>query len=349
MKKRILAQMLCLFFIFGLLTGCAQQNNPTGNQSSSQNDQAQSTPSEVKVYKIGASAAEGQPLTLAGQRWCDLVNERLAGQIKFEYYPAEQLGDESTQMENVQLNLQQGLTNSLDTYSNYSADLNIMSMAFAFDSQEHLNTYLESEYGQAALDKIADQGFHIVCYDLRRLPRCIFAKKPIETVDDLRGVKFRIADIPIWEKNFRTMGAVPTIIPWTEYYYALQQGVVEAGETALEGLTTMKFYAVAPYISLVDFAYPRECFVLSEQAWQGLTPEQQQIVTECGEEAQDYYNELIKSSWEDGQKEVLDGGGVFVEFERQTFIDKMAALVEELETEKFWDTPGLYDIVQEMK
>lgn len=303
----------------------------------------------VMVFKIGAAATPKEAMALAGQKFCDLATERLEGKIKFEFYPAEQLGNETTMFENMQVDLQQGMADSFDSYANYAKDLNIMSMAFAFESHEHLFKYLSSDLGEKALDKLEKQGFHVLSYNFKKNPRCIFAKKAISKPEDLKGVKFRIPNIPIFEKNFRTLGAVPTIIAWSEYPYALIQGVVDAGEGTRENIYPMGFYKSCPYITLVDYAYPLECISLSTGAWKRLTPKQKKIVQQCADEAADYFNTLVAKQWEEDKLKILNEGAQFVKFDKDSFIDKMKPLAAELERAKFWDTPGLYDKIQAMR
>jgi len=301
------------------------------------------------VFKIGAASTPGEAMAEAGQLFCDLVNEKLAGEVRFEYYPGEQLGNETTMFESMQVDLIQGMTNAFDSYANYSADLNIMSMAFAFESHEHLFAYLESEYGQNALSVLEDQGMHILNYNFRKNPRCFFGKEPIQTPDDLAGVKFRIPNIPIFEKNVRTLGAVPTVVAWSEYPYALMQGVVDAGECTYENIYPMGFYKSCPYITLVDYAYPLECISLSNAAWNRLSEEQQAVVQACADEASEYYNATIQEKWETDKELILESGAEFVEFDKEAFIEKMVPLAAELEAEGFWDTAGLYEYVQSLR
>ncbi len=328
--KRSLSVVLAMFLCFATVSIGAQNKG-------------------VMVFKIGAASTPKEAMAIAGQKFCDLVNERLAGKVKFEYYPGEQLGNETTMFENMQVDLQQGLTNAFDSYGNFSRDLNIMSMAFAFESHEHLFRYLKSDLGKKALEKLEKQGIHVLNYNFRKNARCVFGKKPITKPEDLKGVKFRIANIPIWEKNFRTLGAVPTVVAWSEYPYALIQGVVDAGECTRENIYPMGFYKSCPYITLVDYAYPLECISLSTAAWNRLNSEQQKVVQQCADEASDYYNSVINTKWEEDKSKIIKEGGHFVDFDKNLFIKKMAPLAAELEKSKFWDTPGLYDSVQALR
>lgn len=322
----------------------------TGGSSSDkgQSEAAASAGNEL-VIKVGASSGPTQPAGMAGQKIADLVNERLKGQVRIDYYPGEQLGNETAMLENMQVNLQQGMFNSFDTYANIAKDLNIMSMAFAFESKEHLYKYLESDLAKPAFDTLEQNGIHVVAYQFQKNPRAIFGKKPITKAADLKGVKFRIPNIPIWEKNFSTLGAAPTITSWAEYPLAMMQGVVDAGECSYESINALKLHQSAPYISLVDYAYPLECFTLNMQTWNKLTDEQKKVIEECAAEVEVWFSDYVKSQWEEDKKVIESEGGQFVEFDKQSFIDAMAPLAPELEAEGYWETKDLYNQVQALK
>lgn len=305
--------------------------------------------SNLPVYKFGNSGAFGEPAADIMQRFVDLVNEKIGDQVKFEFYPAEQLGNEITMYENMQVDLQQGIMTAFDTLANYSPDFNILSMAFSFESHDHLYNYLNSELAQSAFDKLEEQGIHVIEYHFEKNPRMIFGKKPIAVPADLKGVKFRIANIPIWEKNVSQMGATPTVVAWSEYPYALLQGVVDAGECVRESYRACSFYESCPYATLVDYAYPLEALSMSTAAWERLTKEQKKVVEECAAQAAAEYNERVSKSWAEDEAFLAGEGVTFVEFDKQVWVDQMAPLAEKLEGENFWETPGLYEKVQGLK
>ncbi len=345
--KKILVLMLCAVLCISLLAGCGQ-NTATPSEGSDNEESAEPT-KEPMVYKLGNAGAVGEPAATVCQLFCDLANERLKGEVVFEFYPAEQLGNEITMLENLQVDLQQAVMTAIDTLGTYSKDFNIISMAFAFENHEHLFKYLESDIAKPAFDKLEEQGIHVVNYNFRKNPRIIFAKKPIKTPDDLKGVKFRIPNIPIWEKNFRTMGAIPTIVSWSEFPFALMQGVVDAGECTKESFYPCGFYESCKYVSEVDYAYPLEVLSFSKAAWERLNPEQQKIIEECAAEAAEEFNTTINTKWEEDKEKLIEKGVEFVDFDLEAFRERMATLAPKLEEEGFWDTPGLYDKVQALR
>ncbi len=347
MMKKLTALSLALVLLLSVCAGCGSKPTASSGSASSGAGSDTSAPAHGEILiKLGASSSQTEPTGIAGQKFADLVNEKLAGKVKVEFYPGEQLGPAMEEVENMQVDLQQGVIFSFDNYTSIAKDLNIMSMAFAFDSIEHVYAFLESDLADNAFQTLEDSGIHIVSYKLQKNPRAIFGKKPLANVSDLQGVKFRVPNIDIFQKNFSTMGAVPTIVSWSDYTMAMMQGVVDAGECSYESIVALDLYKYAPYISLVDYAFPLESIAINTATWNKLTDEEKQVIEDCADEVAQWFTEEVKKDWEEDKQTIVDGGGTFVDFDKQSFIDAMAPLAAQLESEGYWATPGLYDSVQ---
>lgn len=358
--KKILSLSLALVMCLGVLTSCGQSGGAGGSGASSSgggsaassqpaaSGSQQEPPANAIVVKFGNAGAIGEPAAETCQAFCDLVNERLGGRYYFDFYPAEQLGNETTMLENLQVGLQEGVMTSLDTLASYNADLNILSMAFAFDSPEAMLAYLDSELGDSIWENLDAQGIHVVAYDLHKNPRIFFGKNEIKTPADMVGMKYRIPNLPIFEKNARAMGATPTVVSWSEYPFALMQGVVDGGECAKEAYRSAGLYESAKYVAEVDYAYPMEQISFSTQFWNSLSAEDQAIIEECAAEVAVTHTAKIAQQWEEDKQWLIDEGGVtFCDIDRQAFIDAAAPLGAELQAEGFFATENLYDLTRE--
>lgn len=352
--KKVLCILMVMALCLSTLSGCLANSAP----SSSTSEPAETTPAEstpapdkkARVFKLGNAGAVQEPAAIICQKLTNLLNERLGGEIVFQFYPAEQLGNEVTMLENLQTDLQQAAMTALDTLSNYEKDLNILSMAFAFESHDHMFKYLNSDLAKPVWEKLDERGIHVISFNFKKNPRIFFGKKPFVTPADMKGVKYRIPNIPIFEKNARAMGAVPTVVAWSEYPFALMQGVVDAGECSKEAFRSAKLYEACKYVSEVNYAYPVEQLAFSTKAWNSLTPEQQKIIEDTVAECSKEFNEIINNNWEaDKEWLVKEAGVTFVDFDKQAFLDAAAPLAKELEDAKLFDTPGLYDKVQALK
>lgn len=360
--KRCLALTLALVMMLATVS-CSGQNAPSPGNSTpapaeSQPQDGTGTSSQEPVASngetytitLGSAVAVEHPQNQAAEMIQQLCKERSGGRLIVEWYPAEQLGAEATMIENLQLGLQDAMLGSSEIYANYCADFNILGMAFAFESADHVQNFFKSDVFKMSLDKLSNEyNIKIISLGFQKNPRAIFGKKPIEVPSDLEGVKFRVPSIPIWEKNFRQLGAVPVVVAWSEYPFALLQGVVDSGEATYESIYSMKLHEAAPYISLLDYAYPVEALAMSQQSWDKLPADLQQIFQEAVDEAASWYSEKIASDWAVDKQNIEKEGGQFLTPDKTPWIEKMAPLAEQLEAEGYWDTPGLYDLVQDMK
>jgi TRAP-type C4-dicarboxylate transport system substrate-binding protein len=302
--------------------------------------------SKAEVVKFGNSGAVGEPAYNACEYFTNLVDVASNGKYRFDFYPSEQLGNETTMMENLQSGLQEGMMSSLDSLASYSKDLNILSMAFAFKSSDEMLNFLGSDIANQLWTDLDDNGFHVIAYGFEKNPRGFFGKKPLKSPADMKGMKYRIPQLPIFEKNALAMGAVPVVVSWSEYAYALKQGTVDGGECSKDSYRSAGLYESAPYFSEVDYAYPVECIYFSNDWWNNLSEEDQQMITDCAKQAQDVYNQQIKQTWEEDKKWLETEGGVtFVDFDKDAFMAAAANLGAELQSEDFFATKDLYDQV----
>lgn len=345
--KKIIALMLVLSMSVLLLVGCGSSAPAASSAPSEAASETAPAPAEAKVVKFGNSGAIGEPAPETCQLFCDILNEKLEGRYVFEFYPAEQLGNEATMLENLQVGLQEGMMCALDTLATYEADLNILSMAFAFDSFGSMTAFLKSEDAAPIWERLDAQGLHVVEFGFQKNPRIFFCNHEIKSPADMVGMKYRIPNLPIFEKNAKAMGATPVVVAWSEYPFALMQGVVDGGECSKDSYKSAGLYESAKFVADVDYAYPCEQICFSTQFWNSLSAEDQAIIEEVAADVAKQHSEKILGKWEEDKKFLIEEGGVtFCDIDRQAFIDAAAPLGEELQNEGFFTTPDLFDLTR---
>lgn len=348
MKKQV-ALSLAMVMGLGALAGCSSAAKETAAPTAAQAEQeavaeTEAASADVKVVKFGNSGAVTEPAPQSCQEFCDIVNEKLGDRYRFEFYPAEQLGNETTMLENLQVGLQEGMMCALDTLATYEADLNILSMAFAFDSYDAMVDYLKSDVAAPIWENLDAQGLHVVNFEYQKNPRIFFANRELKSPADMVGMKYRIPNLPIFEKNAKAMGATPVVVAWSEYPFALMQGVVDGGECSKDSYRSAGLYESAKYVADVDYAYPVEQICFSTQFWDSLSAEDQKVIQDAAAEVAEKHTQRTLDKWEEDKEWLQSEGGVtFCDIDRQAFIDAAAPLGKELQEEGFFATPDLYD------
>ena len=332
-----------------MLSGCGSSQE-TGSAGAAAVEVKGPTPENPMVLKFGNSSSPDKINSIAMENFCKKVTERTGGALQCEWYPSSQLGNGTAMIEATMANNQAGVNTALDSYSTWCNDLSILSVPFLFEDSESSLEFLASEKGQAMLDSLAqDSNLKVLNYEMIRLPRVLISTEDITHPEDLKGKKFRVANIPLQAKMFEYWGGTVNQIGFNEYPEALMQGVVNAGETSSESFSTSKFHMYAPYIAEINFQYPVDCIVMSNDIYESLSSEQQQILMECAQEAADEYNEKCYAEFEEYRPTMIEEGAIFLDVDREEWIANMEGFYTQLKEENFFDDPELMDYALSLK
>ena len=131
------------------------------------------------------------------------------------------------------------------------------------------------------------------------------------TPDDLKGVKLRMPDSPAWIFLGKALGANPTPLAFSELYLALQTGTVDGQDNPLPTDKAAKFYEVTKQVVLTDHLVDGLLFVINDQTWNALTPDQQKVIQDAARAAI-AYNDTNRIAEERSIVDFLKGQGLDV-------------------------------------
>ncbi|MEM4721457.1 MAG: TRAP transporter substrate-binding protein DctP [Candidatus Methanomethylicaceae archaeon] len=210
------------------------------------------------------------------------VKERTQGVIELTLYPSSQLGKAHEVFQQQKL----GAAILAETVPSWSADLGyptlqILDGPFLYENVEQLNRFLKSDLAAKwNAEFLKRSGIRILTWNWYGGQRHILGKRGFKHPDDLKGVKFRVPETPVWIRTFELLGATPTIIPWAEVYNALSMGVADAAESPLSAIWSIKLYEVAKVITLTGHFTAVRGFQINEQLFQSIPPEHQKVLIE---------------------------------------------------------------------
>jgi tripartite ATP-independent transporter DctP family solute receptor len=206
------------------------------------------------------------------------VARRSNGKIKIELFPASQLGSEREQTEQVNLGALE-MHSSGGAIQNYAPQLGAWSLPFLFRSPEHYDHVMDGPVGKQFVDLLLKKSNIRILAFYPNGERMFFNnKKPLTTLADFKGVKIRVDDQPISAQIWRTLGANPVPIAFSEVYNALQSGVVDAGENPPTNIIRMRFYEVGKYVTVTRHSLTTMCLMVNEGWWQKLPGEARDII-----------------------------------------------------------------------
>jgi TRAP-type transport system periplasmic protein len=171
---------------------------------------------------------------------------------------------------------------------------------FVFRDVAHMNKVVEMDILKPINDEVTAKAGVMMVGQAGGGTRNIFANKPISNLDEIKGLKVRVQGAPIWSRTFSAVGMSPTVIAYNEVYNGIQNNVIQAGENEAAGVEAMKFYEVAPNLSMTQHAVSIRPICFSMKTLQTLPKDLQEAVLKAGKEAGDYGRQI--ESTEDGQK-----------------------------------------------
>lgn len=265
--------------------------------------------------KMVADGVEGQ----AFQKFADLVYEYSGGTIYVEVYPSEQLGNQTTQINNTIMGTQELFIESGDAFSIFTKDFELTQIPFLFPSYDDYWEFVAGDFGRQQEQVLAENGLILLNTnrDWVRGPDRVLGctTKPIQTVEDLKGVTFRCWDAPKYMEGYSELGANPLVVAWSECYLALQQGTIESVSTTMISYYDAGLGEVAKNISVIN-EFPQELFlVINKDIYDGLSDEQKQWLHDAANDAAKYSNENLDAAWENAVAKLKDQGCTIYEFD----------------------------------
>jgi tripartite ATP-independent transporter DctP family solute receptor len=208
----------------------------------------------------------------------NLVENETGGAIKVSLYPAGQLGGEREVAEAVKLgSVQVGMLSG--PFSGFCREAQVFDIPYLFPSLLVAYKTLEGPFGkELAQECLGKTGMRILTYAQVGFRNFTNSARVIKTPADLKGLKFRVMENPVYMNLVRSMGGAPTPIPWPETYTALQQKVVDGQENPISSIKFAKLYEVQKYMTMDGHTFGVSFMLINEKFFQSLPKEFQTIL-----------------------------------------------------------------------
>lgn len=270
MKKGLLYLGILLMAVISLV-GCSDDESASGS-------------SEDKKYelKFGMVAGNQQNEFKAAEKLAEYVKEESDGQLTIKLYPNSQLGDDRAMLE-------QAKEGSLDIalaetgrFGIWVPRASLMGLPYVVDGFDHIKKALyETEYGKDLREELLTEHNWRIVETAYNGTRQTTSNRPIESLEDMEGLKLRVPEADTLLDYAEFTGASPTPMAFTEVYLALQTNAVDGQENPLSTIDAQKFYEVQDYLALTNHVVNDVNYVVSNLTWEKL-PEDLQTILEDG-------------------------------------------------------------------
>jgi TRAP-type transport system periplasmic protein len=232
------------------------------------------------VLRFGGS----QPLsTNYGQamvKFSDEVARRTDGRLNVQVFPSGQLGGLKDMVTAVQLGTQSMVMVTPTWIANYAKQLDVLSLLYFASSQDRLFAALDGPFGRKLAGYAEPSGFKILAW-WNSGPRHILNNiRPINTPEDMKGLKLRAQTSRIWLQSLRALGASPVSLDYPEIYLALQQHTIDGYENPAPDVVGGKFYEVVSYMSLTSHLFDIFVVAINKRQWDTFSAADKQALEE---------------------------------------------------------------------
>ncbi|PPC78108.1 hypothetical protein WH50_22695 [Pokkaliibacter plantistimulans] len=256
------------------------------------------------------------------------VEKESGGSIRMRIYPGGQMGgprETIELMQNGALDMTKGSASEIEPFAKPFA---LFSLPYLFTSQEQFNKVIYGDIGREMMQIPKDKGF-VALAAYQAGSRSFYAKKPIHSPADLKGLKIRVVATPTTLKMIELLGGAPTPIPFGEVYTALQQGVIDAAENNEPSYYQTRHAEVAKYYAEDGHTMVPDYLLISTQTWNKLDDKQKQILTTAAQHSETYEAKLWDEVVADSRKKAEADGSQFIQVDKKAFRDALAPLYED--------------------
>ena len=284
-----------------------------------------------RIVRISLGQSETHPQYIGLVAFKDYVEERLGDKFEVQIFPNEILGSAQKAIELTQtgaIDFVVAGTANLETFADV---YEVFSMPYLFDSREsYLEAMQDADYMEQIYESTDEAGFRVLTW-YNAGTRNFYAKKPIRTPEDLKGLKIRVQQSPASVKMMQAFGAAASPMSFGEVYTAIQQGVIDGAENNELALTNNKHGEVAKYFTYNMHQMVPDMLVGNLKFLNSLSPEELQIF----KEAAALSTEVELGEWdkqvEEAKAMARDEMGVeFIEVDVAPFKEKVLPLHEEM-------------------
>lgn len=288
--KRIVALLVALGLVCGMTLGFAQA-------------------AEAKtVIKMAGMKPEGEPETIGMHLFGKYLAELSNGKYEVQVFPNSQLGKEDAYIAATRKGIIQMCATGTQTSALHPA-MAMLETPMLFDDLDHARRAMEGK----TFDLI-NEGFteKSGLRTMNAFPlgfRHFYTKKPIVTVEDIKGLRMRVPNIPLYTNFAKECGISGQPMPFAEVPGALDQGVIDGGDSPLADIVSLKMYEITPQITLTGHILVIHSLYINDKFYQSLPAEDKKWFDEAAKRSANDVWVMVKEGDEKAKETILANKG----------------------------------------
>jgi tripartite ATP-independent transporter DctP family solute receptor len=244
------------------------------------------------TMKLGYNTVRQYPHARAMERFVNRVAERTGENFQIQTFPSEQAGNERAMFDSLVLGNLDMAKISTGVVSTSVPEFGVLDLPYVFRDLDHMMKTIDSPVGEYLAGKLEEQGVKILFWMEQGTRSFYTVGKPINTPDDLKGLKIRTINSPVMVDTIAAFGATPTPMGFGDLYLGLKTGAVDGAENAPDAIWYAKQHEVSKYLSLTNHFRTPVIVALNKAKFDALSPEYQEIIMQTARETQEWSGTL---------------------------------------------------------
>jgi len=245
------------------------------------------------TLKLGVVTPTDHPHSISAREFARLVAEKTDGSVNVTVSDNGALGSNNELLDAIQSGIIDFTISTPGVMATYQPAMGILELPYIFTSKDHMMAVTRGDIGAQIGASYKDaSGIEILGYFGGAQRNMITAKTVINSIDDLSGLKMRSPDVAVQLEWWDALGALGSVVAFSEVYTALQTGVVDGAENEFTTFTSARWAEVAKHVALTQHAITVRPLIANAAKISGLTEEQQAAIREAAAEAADFDVEL---------------------------------------------------------
>lgn len=298
----------------------------------------------IATYSLAASACEvtlrssdthpdGYPTVEAVKAMGSELSKATNGKLCIEVYHSAQLGEEKDTIEQTQFGVIDLNRISLGPFNNIIEETKIPSLPYIFRSTQHMHRVMDGPVGKEILASFDDHDLVGLAFYDGGSRSFYNSQKPINSMADLAGLKFRVMQSDLFVDMVSAVGANATPMPYGEVYSSIQTGVIDGAENNWPSFESSGHYEVAGYYTLDQHLIVPEVLVMAKSSYEKLSSEEQQAVRAAAKASVPIMRDLWAAREKVSEAKVRAAGVQIVsDIDKTPFIEAMGPVYEKYVT-----------------
>ncbi|MEY4712440.1 MAG: hypothetical protein RIS88_1890 [Pseudomonadota bacterium] len=266
-----------------------------------------------RTIRVSHVVPKDHPFQVGIEKFAEILGQKTGGKMKMRGYPDGQLGAELQSISAAQGGILEMTLVSTAAAASVVKEFGVFDLPFLFTDFKEVDLVLDGPVGRRLLERLSEKNLVGLCYFENGFRHVTNSRRPITKAEDLKGLKIRTIQNPVFIDIFNTLGANATPMPFTEVFTALESKAIDGQETPYSNIHGNKFYEVTKYVSNTGHIYGGAVILAGKKFWDQLSAAEQKLLQETCNTARDFERSFQRSEDPKLLAQIRAKGGIYTE------------------------------------